>query len=158
MRTRGGPRRAPVRVNVGSSGPATAFARTRRRPQNRRTITRPPHTCRAIRLRTTHSLGNGISPRPVDCSRAWQGTHVPIQLSDAHKQQEPCLPERKGISSASERSCGVVGGVWAAFGGLRSLVAQASGSTGSVHRSVHFARCGGSRRTVAVTSSAEVTT
>jgi hypothetical protein len=40
-----------------------------------------PAICRAIRYGSTHSLGMGISPRPGDCSRALQGTHVPIQLS-----------------------------------------------------------------------------
>ena len=54
----------------------------------------------------------GISPRPNDCSRAWQGTHVPIKLSEGHRSRkrarypEYTVKASEGRYGASERIFG----------------------------------------------------
>lgn len=104
-RSRGDPRSGPSRWSVSRSlGTACDGCGSLRKGG---TITRPPHTCRAIRFGSTHSLGMGISPRPGDCSRAWQGTHVPIQLSVPCIKHEACHPD--GLPRSARARPGRVG-------------------------------------------------
>jgi hypothetical protein len=114
-RSRGDPPSGPSRWSVSRSlGTACDGCGSLRKGG---TITRPPHTCRAIRFGSTHSLGMGISPRPGDCSRTWQGTHVPIQLSGVYKSRKCAQIPRRASRGPQKRPVDVVGWIPESFGG-----------------------------------------
>ena len=99
--------------------------------------TSPAMPCNQVRYDSFS--GMGISPRPGDCSRTPQGTHVPIQLSVPCIKHEAChpagLPRPTRARPGRARTTAIPGG--ARRPGSPRTRTQAL--FGPAHSSFHFA-------------------
>jgi hypothetical protein len=139
-RTAAGEDVAPTESQPGSCGREPCAGEATSRGRRVGTIARPPHTCRAIRYGSTHSLGMGISPRPNDCSRTWQGTHVPIQLSEPFQKQEACPEPHAAAGKLLWAFWGACGACCGLGWGRREVREHGPAESRTVHMCFHSAR------------------